>query len=293
MNTGRLHHSRKILIGAALTTTLGLGASGVEVSQEDAVVPASVVGRARQNIAQAANPAALIRSTNALVRLGDSRVGELLHGDVKTNGLPPDVHPLLTGIRHESVIVLAAFQRKDFVWPPYIFYEFDGFQQQLAVLSDVFPVVWCSTIPFVINDPTFLYSCNLRRPVSECHTFGDRPFDDFSIWAAAHGSLRHTLVVPPDDPFAAVEEALRQVGQGEELRSLLGADGMLEFARQVRVQCVALTEGVLDRFAEALLVSEPRASHPIDLLWHAYRAAAVAHQLRWNRQLEKYEVAGG
>ena len=65
---------------------------------------------------------------------------------------------------------------------------------------------------------------------------------------------------------------------------------ILELARTPRGECLALTEGALDSLAAPLLSAEPSPSHPLDALWRAWRAAAAANPLRWDRARERYEL---
>jgi hypothetical protein len=288
----RFAYYRKWCLAVVTGSLFFVGADWSSAIQDGQAAPTRRVKKAMELIGSVSNPAAIIRATNKLIRMGNDGVRLAFSTARYVSDLGPELQSAMAGVGRESLVLLAAYQRKDFVWPPNTTFENDGAQEQLANLSNVFPIVWCGTIPFAVDDDWFLASCDLRRPVQEGHTYGIHPLSDFMTWASSHATLRTSTVRPPDDPFGAVEEALRQIGQSEDLRLTLGSRGLMALARSLRLQCVAMTEGVLDEAAQAFLTPESSPKDPRDALWAAYCSAVTQRRIRWEQDEEKYVSTG-
>jgi hypothetical protein len=239
------------------------------------------------------NPVALIRIVNRLNALGEGDARRIIATFQPLKEPEPPFDQLLTAVSRgaclgHGLVVLASYQRRDFVYPPNTFYEYDDRHSQLAALSSSFPLVWFKDVPFCV--PDVLLSAQLPRKVLGSHTLGIHPVEDFLEWAQQHGSFRKEPLRPPDDPFVAASEALEQIKHEPALMELLGEGGFGELSARLRSQSVAMLEGALKVVPPTSRDFLGSGNGYSDWAWNLYEPASRQVRIRWDAQALKYVV---
>lgn len=236
---------------------------------------------------QAGNPAALARKVNQLIRLGEAKATTELEHLVSSSD-----EGLSKGRVPAAIVALACYSRDDFTWPPDLCYENDADHMQLAFLSDVFPMMWLKGIPYWMEDPQFGAYCHLPVPVGAGHTYAEHSAAEIVEWGRRHAAFRTSAVKLPDDPIEVLGSALAAIESDPQMMALLGKDGFRRLTEVLQFQCLRMLEGVLDPFADPLLVKYgTQRGLFYAKTWAIYRRVSREHRLEWDVEAEKYVIS--